>query len=47
VVAVSDWLDFPRWLAIALPVVICGGALIQWVTRLVRWAAARQRTAQP
>jgi len=30
--------------AIGLPVVICGGAVVTWIVRLVRWSARRGAT---
>jgi len=44
VVAVCNWLNAPDWVAIGLPVVICGGAVVTWVVRLVKWAARRPTT---
>lgn len=40
-VAVCDWLNAPGWIAIGLPVLICGGAVVTWLVRLVRWAGKR------
>jgi hypothetical protein len=41
VVAVCNWLNAPDWVTIGLPVLICGGAAVTWVVRLVRWATRR------
>jgi hypothetical protein len=41
VVAVCNWLNAPSWLAVGLPILICGGAIVTWIVRLVRWAARR------
>jgi hypothetical protein len=44
VVAVCNWLNAPDWVTLGLPVVICGGAAVTWVVRLVRWATRRPTT---
>lgn len=44
-VAVCDWLNAPDWVAIWLPVLICVGAAITWVVRLVKWAARTPKTS--
>jgi hypothetical protein len=45
VVAVCDWLNAPSWVAIGLPVLICGGALITWAVRLLKSATRGPRTS--
>ena len=43
-VAVCNWLNAPTWVMWGLPIVICGGAVVTWITRLAKWTPKKPGT---